>query len=222
MPHRQTPWRPASKSTAALVSVWRLTHGYRRPCKRPATPLRGWNKPDTTGGRRNCSKKQASPQALYFSLKKRKRSSSIRGKWHHCSVPDDRAMRCGCLNSDITAGSQSPIQHRRRRGQGAKAVGPGRGHITTRHKTPQEKMQWKQEFVCPLPRGGGVGLIVSASEELQLKVRRHMFPMETIPLTPIGQHCSLSGEGVPDIALQLGKMEGCQYFYTNSVQFSSV
>ena len=83
-------------------------------------------------------------------------------------------------------------------------------------------MQWKQEFVCPLPRGGGVGLIVSVSEELQLKVRRHMFPMETIPLTPIGQHCSLSGEGVPDIALQLGKMEGCQYFYTNSVQFSSV
>ena len=146
----------------------------------------------------------------------------MRGKQHHCSAPDDRAMRCGCLKSDITAGSLFPIQHRRRQGQGTKAVGPGRGDITTQHKTPQEKMQWKQEFVCPLPQGGGVGLIMSVSEELQLKVRRHMFPMETIPLTPNGQHCSLSGEGVLEIALQLGMMEGCQYFYTNSVQFSSV
>ena len=84
---------------------------------------------------------------------------------------------------------------------------------------PQEKMQWKQEFVCPLPWGGGVGLTVSVSEDLQLKVRRHMFSMETeISLTPIGQHCSLSGGGVPDISVQLGMTEGCQYFYTNSVQ----
>ena len=147
----------------------------------------------------------------------------MRGKWHHCSTPEDRAMRCGCLNSDIMAGSQSPIQHQQGQGQGTKAVGPGWGDITTQHKTPKEKMQWKQEFVCLLPRGGGVGLIVSVSKELQLKVRRHMFPMETeIPLTPIGQYCSLSGEGVPDTAVQLGMMEGRQYFYTDSVHFSPV
>ncbi|XDC81054.1 hypothetical protein R6Z07F_012227 [Ovis aries] len=78
-------------------------------------------------------------------------------------------MRCGCLNSDITVGSQSPIQHQRGQGQGTKAVGPGWGDITTQHKTPKEKMQRKQEFVCSLPRGGGVGLIVSVSKELQLK-----------------------------------------------------
>ena len=87
----------------------------------------------------------------------------MRGKWHHCSTPEDRAMRCGCLNSDIMAGSQSPIQHQQGQGQGTKAVGPGWGDITTQHKTPKEKMQWKQEFVCLLPRGGGVGLIVSVS-----------------------------------------------------------
>lgn len=73
MPHRQMPWRPAFKSAAALVSVWCLTHGCRHPCKYPATPLWGWNKPDTTGGRRNCSEKQARPQALYFSLGKKKK-----------------------------------------------------------------------------------------------------------------------------------------------------
>ena len=45
--------------------------------------------------------------------------------------------------------------------------------------------------------------------------------METeISLTPIGQHCSLSGGGVPDISVQLGMTEGCQYFYTNSVQLT--
>ena len=64
-------------------------------------------------------------------------------------------------------------------------------------------------------------MTVSVSEELELKVRRHMFSMETeISLTPIGQHCSLSGGGVPDISVQLGTTEGCQYFYTNSVQLT--
>lgn len=63
-----------------------------------------------------------------------KRPSSLRGKWHHCSAPDDRAMRHGCLNSDITVGSWSPIHHRQRRGKGTKGEGPGREEIITQHK----------------------------------------------------------------------------------------
>lgn len=125
-----------------MGSIWHLTHGCRRPThgcrrpgKRPATPLQGWNKPDTTGGGETAAKIRRGLKHFIFLLKK-KRSSSLRGKWHHCSASDDRAMRCGCLNSDITAGSQSPVQHRRGRGQGTKAAGPGRGDITTQHKTP--------------------------------------------------------------------------------------
>lgn len=90
----------------------------------------------TPPGEEKPQQKSGEASSTSFFFKKKKRSSSLRGKWHHCSASDDRAMRCGCLNSDITAGSQSPVQHRRGRGQGTKAAGPGRGDITTQHKTP--------------------------------------------------------------------------------------